>query len=656
MDTDALVEGSFRTYLRILLSRKWSVLIIMVLTIASAFVYTHRQATIYQASAQLLLQPTETQQIIDGGSFSFSTPSVPDEVQRLEGNGVAKVVKKMLGYAPGISGSELGQTDVMLVTANASTGQLAAKIANTYAQAYLSYAQSSAVSNLMASDKIIESQLTQVNQKVSNLQSQLTAASKSGNSAQETSIQSQLSSVQSEQNLLNQQANQITMAMQLSSVAAQLIATATPPSTPTQPDLKRNLLAGFVAGLILGIAFVIAREYFDDTLRSEEELHLSLSRSEKTAKTLVLGSIPFGDEMIPGSSYQRVTSIEDPTSPQAEAYRELRTSLQFLQVREPIEIVLASSPSGGEGKSTTLANLAVMLARTGKSVVMLSLDLRRPRLHEYFQVSNSVGFTSVLVGEVSLDEALVEVGGIGGLSLLSAGPLPPNPAELLSSPSAEEIIMELKDRFDVVLIDSPPILRVTDAAVISTMADTSLLVVRAGLTTRRDMVKALDAFAKIGSSVAGIIINALPTEMTYKDRYYYSPAEAIDFGIASSISDLTATRLQTNGAISGNGHSPEPKVPAERFSYGDGGVETSTATLTPPKTQVESSARVSDVDTTQGPEGSRSDLITPTSSSRSQAGGKPRTGPATGKRPVPKKAQDKKPGMFGTPRKRRPSR
>ena len=559
MDTEALTEGTLRSYLRILYNRKWSVLIVMAITIGAAGVYTHRQPTVYDSSAQLLLAPTPTQQLFQGGSFSYNVSSVPDQIQLLEGNGVAALVRKALGYAPGITGSDLGGTDVMLVSAEAGTGKEAALIANTYANSYMQYVQQSAVSNLMASNKIIEDQLAQIQQKLASLQTQLATATKANDTGTINSLQTQITSLQSEQSVLNQEVTQISQATQLSSVGAQMIATATAPSTPSQPNLKHNLLYGLIAGLILGIAFVVMREYFDDTIRSEEELHIGLARSDKTAKTLVLGAIPFGEEVIPGSQFQGVVSIEDPTSPQAEAYRELRTSLQFLQVREPIEVVLLSSPSGGEGKSTTLANLAVMLARTGKSIVMASCDLRRPRLHEYFGVSNSVGFTSVLVGDSSLTEALQPIPGVEGLTLLSAGPLPPNPAELLSSPAAEEIITKLKSRFDVVLIDSPPVLRVTDAAVISTLADTALLVVRAGLTTRRDMVKALDSFDRIGSAVAGVVVNALPTEMTYKDRYYYSPEETVDFGI--SISAVGNGNGYGNGNGDGHDEPDEFEIP-----------------------------------------------------------------------------------------------
>ncbi len=524
METEPLAEGTLRSYLRILAARKWSVVIVVLVTLAGTYFYTHRQPTIYQASAGLLLAPTPTQQIIQGASLTYSMPSVPDQIAVLEGNGVAALVKQKLGYAPGISGSEVGQTDEMLVSAQASTPVMAAKIANAYTQAYMAYVADSTVDNLNASNKILQGELSSVQDQLASLNSQLASAQRSGNTTQASSIQSQINSVQAQQNLLNQEVTQIAQAVQFAASGAQIVSTATPPSSPIQPNLKKNLLFGLIAGLVLGIGFVVAREYFDDTIRSEEELHFALARSERTSRVLVLGAIPFGEEYLPGTSGTLgVVSITDPTSPQAEAYRELRTSLQFLQVREPIEVVLVTSPSGGEGKSTTLSNLAVMLAKTGKSVVMCSCDLRRPRLHEYFGTDNDVGFTSVLVGDAGLDEAIHPIEGVEGLSMLPAGPLPPNPAELLASPGAEQIIQSLKSRFDVVLIDSPPVLRVTDAAVISTLADTTLLVVRAGLTTRRDMVKSLDTFDRIGSPVAGIVVNALPTELTYKDRYYYAP-------------------------------------------------------------------------------------------------------------------------------------
>ena len=556
MDTEALVEGTLRSYLRILFNRKWSVLIVLVLTVVAAFVYTHHEPKIYQSSAELYLAPTAAQMAIGGGTFTYDQSSVPDQVEILQGNGVAAVVKQKLGYAPGISGSEVGQTDVMDVTATSESPTLAAKIANTYATAYTQYIQQTTIASLQSANQTLENELTKVQQKLSAAQAQLAAAAP--NSTQATQFQDTVSSLQSQQNVLTQEASDLAQHTELNASAAQLIASATPPSAPSSPDLKSNLLFGLIAGLALGIGFVVAREYFDDTIRSEEELHLALARSEKTSKTLVLGAIPFGEEVLPGAVSDGVVSITDPTSPQAEAYRELRTSLQFLQVREPIEAVLVSSPSGGEGKSTTLANLGVMLAKTGKSVVMVSCDLRRPRLYEYFGLSNRVGFTSVLVGDASLNDAIVPVPGSDGLAIIPPGPLPPNPAELLASPAAEDLIAKLKSRFDVVLIDSPPVLRVTDAAVISTLCDTTLVVVRAGLTTRRDMVKSLDIFDRIGSPIAGVVVNALPTELTYKDRYYYSPQESIDYGLEHALTGNGNGNGNGNGHGNGNGASKRP--------------------------------------------------------------------------------------------------
>ena len=232
MDTEALVEGTLRSYLRILFNRKWSVLIVLVLTVLAAFVYTHRQPKVYQASAELYLAPTAAQMAIGGGTFTYNQSSVPDQVEILQGNGVAAVVKADLGYVPGISGSEVGQTDVMAVASSAGDPSLAAKIANTYANAYMQYMQQSTIASLKSANTTLETQLTQVQQQLATAQSQLATANQAGNTAQATQAQNSVSSLQSQQNVLTQETTELAQHTELNASAAQLIASATPPLHP----------------------------------------------------------------------------------------------------------------------------------------------------------------------------------------------------------------------------------------------------------------------------------------------------------------------------------------------------------------------------------------------------------------------------------------
>jgi capsular exopolysaccharide synthesis family protein len=189
-----------------------------------------------------------------------------------------------------------------------------------------------------------------------------------------------------------------------------------------------------------------------------------------------------------------------------EAFRSLRTNLQFIDVANPPKSIVVTSSLPGEGKSTTTANLAISLAETGLKVVVIEGDLRRPRLLDYLGFEGSVGLTDVLVGRVEVDDVLQPFGRTG-LRLLGAGPNPPNPSELLGSANMEQLIEDLTERFDYVLIDAPPLLPVTDAAVLSTIVDGALVVVGAGVAQREHVRRALDSLDAVNGSVLGLILN-----------------------------------------------------------------------------------------------------------------------------------------------------
>ena len=209
----------------------------------------------------------------------------------------------------------------------------------------------------------------------------------------------------------------------------------------------------------------------------------------------------------------------DPLSPASEAFRVLRTNLQFAGLDQPLKSVLITSASPGEGKSTTAANLAVTCTQSGMNVCLVDADLRRPTLHKSFRVKNWCGLTTALIGEGGLEAAL-QPGGLDGLTLLTSGPLPPNPAEMLGSGRMVELLAELERRFDLVIVDTPPVLAVTDAAVLASRMDGVLLVVRSGQVPRQQVAQARDALAAVQARLLGVVLGAVKPEK--KADYYYS--------------------------------------------------------------------------------------------------------------------------------------
>ncbi len=212
--------------------------------------------------------------------------------------------------------------------------------------------------------------------------------------------------------------------------------------------------------------------------------------------------------------------VDNPRSMAAEAYRTLRTNVQFYNVAEPMRRLLFTSATPREGKSITAANLAIAFAQADKKVIIIDADLRRPNLHRIFQISNQVGLTDVLLGTSDLASTLVSTV-VPGLLVLPAGPLPPNPAEMLGSPRMRGLLDELNKEADLVIIDSPPVVIVTDAAVLAPLADGVILVVAAGEVNREVVQQAKSQLEAVRARVLGIVLNGVEDKAKSHDSYYY---------------------------------------------------------------------------------------------------------------------------------------
>jgi receptor protein-tyrosine kinase len=261
-----------------------------------------------------------------------------------------------------------------------------------------------------------------------------------------------------------------------------------------------------------GVALAFLLEYLDDSVKSKDDL-------QRAAPGVpVLGLVP----VVTGWRAKQdayLISVAEPNSPVAEAYRALRTAIQFLALDHPMGTLQVTSANPREGKTTTLSNLAIALASTGQRVLVICCDLRRPRVHEFFGLDNDIGFTSALLGKVPLAGAIQPVPGQPTLSLLASGPLPPNPSELLASHRTAEVLATLRDSYDIVLLDSPPILPVTDALVLSGHVDATLLVAIAGTTTRKEASRAVELLRQVEAPLVGAVLNGVDKEGS--DRYGY---------------------------------------------------------------------------------------------------------------------------------------
>lgn len=294
------------------------------------------------------------------------------------------------------------------------------------------------------------------------------------------------------------------------------------PSSPVSPNTKLILALGGVIGLALGLGYAMVRNHLDRRIRSAEALEaLGVS---------VVGTIPEDKRLVGKRAVVESGAIDHGDRAAhafSESLRELRTNLNYIDVDNPPRIIVVTSSVPGEGKSSVTANLAVTIASTGRNVVLVDADLRRPVQAELFDLIGGAGLTDVLSHSADLEDVLQPFGPVPNLQVLGSGRIPPNPSELLGSRAMKSLLKELSNDA-VVLVDAPPLLPVTDAAVMSTSADGILVVVRAGSTTTEEAGKALQNLHKVGANVLGAILNQVPTKGSgaaqygYYGKYYYS--------------------------------------------------------------------------------------------------------------------------------------
>jgi tyrosine-protein kinase len=279
------------------------------------------------------------------------------------------------------------------------------------------------------------------------------------------------------------------------------------PLAPITPRTKVNLALGLLLGLAAGVGLAVLRESLDTTVKRVEDL-ASITGAG------ALGMIAFDS----GAAKQPLITAIDPSSQRSESFRTLRTNLQFVDIDHPPRTVVITSAVAGEGKTTTACNLAITLAQAGIRVALIESDLRRPKVADYLGIEGSVGLTSVLIGRATLDDAL-QSWGRSGLAVLASGPIPPNPSELLGSGHMVALLRQLQQRFDVIIIDAPPLLPVTDAAVLSRICDGAVVVVRYGKTKREQLERTAKALSTVDARILGTVMNMAPTKGP--DAYAY---------------------------------------------------------------------------------------------------------------------------------------
>lgn len=318
-----------------------------------------------------------------------------------------------------------------------------------------------------------------------------------------------------------------------------IAANAFAPTNPIGPNRTRNIFVAFLISLAAGIGLAFLMDYLDDSVKTSDDIgrHLGLPtlalipHHNQTDKRRLSLAPQNGHGLSPSTA---MITLEERHSPMAEAYRHLRTSLLFSSAGKPPQTILVTSSQPSEGKTTTAINTAITLAQSDVDVVLIDCDLRRPRLHSYFDMENTQGLTNYLSGEQTTEHLIKRCKGLPKLRVITSGPIPPNPAELLSSEEMKKLLQFLRGRYKHVIIDSPPAISFTDAAILSTLVDGVVLVAMAGKSSIHLMRRFKQRLGNIGARIYGVVLNGIKSSSVEYDYYgsgyydYYGKGEADD--------------------------------------------------------------------------------------------------------------------------------
>ncbi len=514
IETKAAV--GLRDYLRVVVRRRYTIVLVLVLTVGPAVSVSLLRSPVYAAKSRVLLQTVTPESLVNANAGTPTDPArtLHTQLEVFSGEPIRGAVKTKLGSIPSISAKGVGETDVIEITARNGGPKTAAAIADAYADAYVALRRTQAVDNLVAAGQQVQSRLTEAQKRLDDLEAQIGAAPADRQSALRQSPDH--AALVAQVVILRQKLDDLQIGQGLNSGGAEIVTHARVPTIAVSPRPFRTGLLALAVGLVVGTGIAFLQEYLDDSVKVRDDLSRLTGRP-------VLGVIPVVVNLV--DSTDQVVSLNEPQSPAAEAYRSLRTSIQFLALDTPVVTIEVTSPSPREGKTTTVANLGVAMARAGQRVVVVGCDLRRPIIHEFFGLDGTLGLTSVILGKAPLSSVVQAVPGQNRLSVLPSGPLPPNPAEILSSWRFAEVLTSLQQNADVVLLDAPPVLPVTDAMVLSGRVDATVLVALSGVTTRQEVTRAVELLTQVGAPLVGTVLNGVAetSEYGYGYDYYRSP-------------------------------------------------------------------------------------------------------------------------------------
>ena len=515
-----------RQYIAMLWRWMWLIVLAAGIAAVSSYLWNSRLPKIYQASALVLVGQSLENPNPNSGDLATSQQLALTYIQLAKTEPVLqgvidalqlKMSVDQLGY--NTSASIVYGTQLIDLRVNDTDPRRAQAIANEYARQLIAQAPTSRDTEENARRAFVGKQAEDIQRKIESAQKKITDLEKSitvTSSAREIADkQEQIATLQAQINQL-----QVTYATLLNAIAPRasnylsLVEPAKLPTYPIAPNMSTSVLLAAVIGMALAVAGIFIIEYLDDTVKSPDDVSQSLGLTNLGAIANIWGDDP--DEKLITAKYPRASH--------SEAYRAVRTNIQVMSLDKPLKTLLITSANPKEGKSITAANLAVVMAMGGLRVLLVDADMRRPQQHRIFSLNNEFGLVNALLHPEASIDTYLQPTETDNLLVLTTGSIPPNPAELLDSPRMRSLTERLKDKFDLIIFDTPPILPRIDAAVMARHMDGILLVVDAGHTRRDSAIRAKDALVHAGGRILGVVLNRIAHE-SYYYYYYYSENE-----------------------------------------------------------------------------------------------------------------------------------
>ena len=511
-DYEATID--LREYIAVLRARRWTILVVTILVLGAAIGFSAMQTPQYTAQSRVLVEIP----LLETGQPQLV--NLETERQLVDSQTVATLAREDLGVDESVDSLLRGlvvsappEAEVLEISYTSTSPTLARDAANSFADAYISFKRERQSGDLEAEQEALEERMSSAEAQLAQITTEAEQAEADDNEALAATLENNRTSLIARIGVLQQQLDDLQASRSDRVAAGEVIETAELPRGPSSPNYVTNSLLGLFLGLGLGVGLAFLRERLDDRFRGRTDV-------EEQTGAPVLATIPHFRSEKKSATPDLVAAIR-PKSTTSEAYRSLRTNLLFITGIENAKSILITSAQAGEGKTVTAANLGVVLAQAGNRVIVVSADLRRPTLEKQLGIDRGPGLSNWLAATDGDDLwSLIKDPGIRNLRVLPSGPIPPNPAELLTTARFGTLVELLEENADYVLFDSAPVLAVADSSIVSARVGLTIMVINAGTTHRTAVQHAATELHRVGARIAGNVLNGLDPSGS---PYYYGP-------------------------------------------------------------------------------------------------------------------------------------